>query len=97
MLTSKKISNFADGILRINLSKDILTYVPQPMNLSPEKLWDKCLALIHENTTEQQYNAWFKSIVFESFNEESKTVLIRVPSPFVYEYLEENYVDLLRK
>ncbi|WP_293526116.1 chromosomal replication initiator protein DnaA [Prevotella sp.] len=67
------------------------------MNLSPEKLWDKCLALIHENTTEQQYNAWFKSIVFESFNEESKTVLIRVPSPFVYEYLEENYVDLLRK
>ena len=67
------------------------------MNLSPDKLWDKCLALIHENTTEQQYNAWFKSIVFESFNEESKTVLIRVPSPFVYEYLEENYVDLLRK
>lgn len=35
--------------------------------------------------------------VFESFNEGTKTVLLRVPSPFVYEYLEENYVDLLRK
>ena len=67
------------------------------MNLSPDKLWDKCLALIRENISEQQYNAWFKRTVFESFNEESKTVLLRVPSPFVYEYLEENYVDLLRK
>ena len=67
------------------------------MNLSPDKLWDKCLALIRENISEQQYNAWFKRTVFESFNEESKTVLLRVPSPFVYEYIEENYVDLLRK
>ena len=67
------------------------------MNLSPDKLWDKCLALIRENISEQQYNAWFKRTVFESYNEESKTVLLRVPSPFVYEYLEENYVDLLRK
>ncbi|WP_308242507.1 chromosomal replication initiator protein DnaA [uncultured Prevotella sp.] len=67
------------------------------MNLSPEQLWDKCLALIRENISEQQYNAWFKRTVFESFTKETKTVLLRVPSPFVYEYLEENYVDLLRK
>lgn len=67
------------------------------MNVSPNVLWDKCLALIRENLSEQQYNAWFKGIVFESFNEGTKTVLLRVPSPFVYEYLEENYVDLLRK
>ena len=67
------------------------------MNPSPDKLWDKCLALIRENISEQQYNAWFKRTVFESFTKETKTVLLRVPSPFVYEYLEENYVDLLRK
>lgn len=67
------------------------------MNLSPEQLWDKCLALIRENISEQQYNAWFKRTVFESFTKETKTVLLRVPSPFVYEYLEENYVNLLRK
>ena len=67
------------------------------MNLSPEQLWDKCLAFIRENISEQQYNAWFKRTVFESFTKETKTVLLRVPSPFVYEYLEENYVDLLRK
>ena len=67
------------------------------MNVSPNVLWDKCLALIRENLSEQQFNAWFKGIVFESFNEGTKTVLLRVPSMFVYEYLEENYVDLLRK
>ena len=67
------------------------------MNVSPNVLWDKCLALIRENLSEQQYNAWFKGIVFESFDEGTKTVLLRVPSMFVYEYLEENYVDLLRK
>lgn len=67
------------------------------MNLSPEKLWDKCLTLIRENISEQQYNAWFKRTAFESYMKDSKTVLLRVPSMFVYEYLEENYVDLLRK
>lgn len=66
------------------------------MKVSPNAPWDKSLALIRENVSEQQYNTWFRPIVFESFNETTKTVLVRVPSPFVYEYLEENYVDLLR-
>ena len=67
------------------------------MEVSPNARWDKCLALIRDNVSEQQYKTWFEPIVFEAFNEQEKTVLIQVPSPFVYEYLEENYVDLLRK
>ena len=67
------------------------------MKVSPNAPWDKALALIRENVSEQQYNTWFKPIAFESFNEQTKTVLVQVPSPFVYEYLEENYVDLLGK
>ncbi len=67
------------------------------MKVSPNASWDSALALIRENVSQQQYNTWFKPISFESFNEESKTILVRVPSPFVYEYLEENYVDLLSK
>ena len=59
--------------------------------------WEHALALISENVSEQQYNTWFKTIVFESFTESTNTVLVQVPSPFVYEYLEENYVDLLSK
>ena len=67
------------------------------MNKAPAALWNDCLKLIRDNVTEQQYDTWFKPIVFESFNTATKTVLVQVPSPFVYEYLEENYVDLLSK
>ena len=67
------------------------------MRVSPNASWDKAIALIRENVSEQQFNTWFKPIVFESFNDEKKTLVLQVPSPFVYEYLEENYVDLLSK
>ena len=65
------------------------------MKVSPNAAWDNSLALISENVNEQQFNTWFKPIVFESFNEKTKTLLVQVPSPFVYEYLEEKYLDLL--
>lgn len=67
------------------------------MKVSPNSCWENALALIRENVTEQQYSTWFKPIVFESYDETKKTVLVKVPSTFVYEYLEENYVDLLKK
>ena len=67
------------------------------MNNKPFALWKQALLLIKENVTEQQFKTWFKPIVFESFTEETKTLLLQVPSPFVYEYLEENYIDLLSK
>ena len=67
------------------------------MNATTKALWEQCLLYIKENVTEQQFNTWFKPIVCESFAETTKTLLIQVPSPFVYEYLEENYVDLLSK
>ena len=67
------------------------------MLASPKALWDNSLLLIKDNVTEQQYNTWFKPIVFESYKPSTKTLLVQVPSPFVYEYLEQNFVDLLSK
>ena len=67
------------------------------METSPKKLWDKCLSLIKGNVTEQQYDTWFRPIVFEKFDPKTQTLLVKVPSPFVYEYLEQNFVDLLSK
>ncbi len=67
------------------------------MHNNPHALWEKCLSLIKENVTEQQYKTWFMPIMFESYNETNKTLVIQVPSQFVYEYLEENYVGLLNK
>jgi len=67
------------------------------MLASPKALWDNSLLLIKDSVTEQQYNTWFKPIVFESYKPSTKTLLVQVPSPFVYEYLEQNFVDLLSR
>lgn len=67
------------------------------MSVSPNSLWEQCLCLIAENVTEQQYNTWFKPLVFKSYQPATKRLLVLVPSMFVYEYLEEHYVDLLKK
>jgi len=60
-------------------------------------LWDNCLSLIKANVTERQYQSWFEPIVFEHYDEDSRTVLLQVPSRYFYEYLEQYYVPLLSK
>lgn len=67
------------------------------MKAGPDARWDKALAQIRENVTEQIYKTWFKPIVFEHFDDASKVILVQVPSAFVYEYLEENFVELMGK
>jgi chromosomal replication initiator protein len=66
------------------------------MKVSPNNCWDKALELIKQNVTPQQFETWFKPLVLEKFDENTKTILVQVPSPFVYEYLEENFLGLLR-
>ena len=66
------------------------------MNNSHKALWEECLHLIEANVSEQQYKTWFAPIVFESYSEAEQT-LLQVPSPYVYEYLEQYYVGLLSK
>ena len=64
---------------------------------NPKALWDNCLNLIKDIVTEQQYKTWFAPIVFEHYDEDSRTLLIQVPSRYVYEYLEQYYVALMDK
>ena len=65
------------------------------MQNSHKALWDNCLHLISQNVTEQTFKTWFEPIVFESYDETEKTVLVQVPSPYIYEYLEQYYVRLM--
>ena len=65
------------------------------MQHSHQAQWQHCLHLIRQNVTEQIYKTWFEPIVFESYDEEQKTVLVQVPSPYIYEYLEQHYVRLM--
>jgi chromosomal replication initiator protein DnaA len=67
------------------------------MEKTPKALWDDCLRLFKENVTEQQYKTWFAPIVFEKYDEDHQSLLVQVPSRYVYEYLEQYYVNLLSK
>ncbi|MCD8184027.1 MAG: chromosomal replication initiator protein DnaA [Bacteroides sp.] len=58
-------------------------------------LWNRCLEIIRDNVPEQAYKTWFLPIVPLKY--EDKTLVVQVPSQFFYEFLEDKYVDLLRK
>lgn len=64
------------------------------MNTDVNKLWAKCLTVIKDNISEKEFETWFKPIMPSKYD---GTILsIFVPSQFFMEYLEENYVHLLR-
>lgn len=64
---------------------------------SHKALWDNCLKMIKSNVTEAQFKTWFSPIVFEKYSVDEKTLTLQVPSSYVYEYLEQYYVELLSK
>ena len=58
------------------------------------EIWNKCLSVIKDNVTTESYMTWFEPIVPVSLVNNKLT--IQVPNHFFREYLEENYIDLLR-
>ncbi|MFM1914064.1 MAG: hypothetical protein RIR51_1917 [Bacteroidota bacterium] len=58
-------------------------------------IWNTCLEVIRKEVSEQTYSTWFVPIKPLKF--ENQTITIQVPSRFFYEWLEENYVDVLRR
>ncbi len=58
------------------------------------ELWQRCLAFIRDNVQEHSYKTWFEPIV--PYKYEDNTLYVKVPSQFFYEFLDENFVDLLR-
>jgi chromosomal replication initiator protein len=58
-------------------------------------IWDNCLRIIKDNVPNISYRTWFEPIV--PLKLENNILTIQVPSPFFYEYLEEQYIDILRK
>jgi chromosomal replication initiator protein len=56
--------------------------------------WNKCLEIIRDNVSETTFSTWFADIKPLKF--EGGTLTIQVKSNFVYEFLEGNFVDLLR-
>lgn len=60
-----------------------------------KEVWENCLRIIKDNVTPISFKTWFEPIV--PIKLEKNVLTIQVPSPFFYEYLEEQYIDILRK
>ena len=58
-------------------------------------VWNNCLSVIKDNVDAENFNTWFKPI--KSIKLENDILTIQVPSHFWYDWLEEHYIDILRK
>ncbi len=59
-------------------------------------VWKKCLDIIRDNIGDpKSFKTWFEPI--KPLNLEKSVLTIQVPSQFFYEWLEEHYIDLLKK
>ena len=65
------------------------------MDKNLETVWQNCLSVIKDNVSPQNFKTWFEPI--KALTLDKKVLTIEVPSQFVYEWLEEHYIDLLRK
>ena len=64
------------------------------MNSNLTTKWNKCLEIIRDNVSEAVFTTWFADI--KPLKYEDNTLTIQVKSNFVYEFIEGNFVDLMR-
>jgi len=65
------------------------------MRLDHVEVWDACLKVIADNINHQSFKTWFLPI--KPLKLEDNVLTIEVPSQFFYEWLEEHYINLLKK
>ena len=65
------------------------------MNNTHAAVWESCLKVIKDNVSLQAFRTWFDPIIPVKL--ENSILTIQVPSHFFYEWLEENYITLLKK
>jgi len=59
------------------------------------EVWGRCLAVIKDNIPYQSFKTWFEPII--PLKIENNILVVQVPSQFFYEWLEDHYINLLRK
>jgi chromosomal replication initiator protein len=65
------------------------------MEVATGTIWTDCLEIVKESVGDENFNTWFKPIV--PLTVEGDVLTIQVPSQFFYEWLEDNYVPILKK
>lgn len=58
-------------------------------------MWHECQVILQDNLTTSAYQTWFAPIAPLSFND--GVLVLQVRSPFIAQYIEENYISILSK
>ena len=58
-------------------------------------MWSKCLDILRDNLSTEQFNAWFEPIVAVSYEDNKLT--LKLPSQFFVQQIEQQYYDLFSK
>ncbi len=65
------------------------------MKKDHEVVWQNCLQIIKDNLPEESYNTWFRDTVAVKL--ERNVLSIQVKSSYIYEFIEEHHIGLLKK
>jgi chromosomal replication initiator protein len=66
-----------------------------PYNMeSLRQTWEKCLQVIADNVTESNFDTLFKGL--QPISLEKNTLQLQAPTYFIVEYIEGNFLDLMR-
>ena len=65
------------------------------INGSSDKIWTECLQIIRGRVNNQSFKTWFEPIVPVKVDDDK--MLIRVPSQFFSDWLEEHYYSLINE
>lgn len=63
---------------------------------NPRALWASCQKYFEQNIEVSEYEKWFSKVEFESYTPATCTLVLRVPSDYVAQHIEKNYIDHLR-
>lgn len=64
------------------------------MSSEATAVWNECLRVIEQHVNEQSFSTWFRPI--NPVKLEGTNLTIQVPSQFFFEWLEDNYVQVLK-
>lgn len=60
-------------------------------------IWEEFLKIIKEEAGSQVVETWFKAVGLEECDASTSTITLRVPNQFVSRWIQDHYMDLLKK
>lgn len=62
----------------------------------PKACWEQCLQIIRERIADKQFMTWFTPITFRAYDASKNILLLRVPSDYFSQYVEEHFGSHLK-